>query len=68
MGIEGILVRKKNLYRLVLSMNVLGKSAAVEIDAFLMERLNPISSGYEGIGHAPAPTDVRPRIAPFVNG
>jgi transcription antitermination factor NusG len=67
-GIEGILVRKKNLYRLVLSMNVLGKSAAVEIDAFLMERLNPISSGYEGIGHAPAPTDVRPRIARFVNG
>jgi len=67
-GIEGILVRKKNLYRLVLSMNMLGKSAAVEIDAFLMERLSPISSGYEGIGHAPAPTDVRPRIARFVNG
>ena len=54
-GIEGILVRKKNLYRLVLSMNMLGKSAAVEIDAFLVERLNPISLGYEGCGHAPAP-------------
>jgi transcription antitermination factor NusG len=37
-GIEGILVRKKNLYRLVLSVELLGKSAAVEIDVFLVER------------------------------
>ncbi|HEX3436010.1 MAG TPA: UpxY family transcription antiterminator [Pseudacidobacterium sp.] len=32
-GIEGILVRKKNLYRLVLSVDMLAKSVAVEIDA-----------------------------------
>jgi transcription antitermination factor NusG len=32
--VEGILVRKKGLYRLVLSAELLGKSIAVEIDAF----------------------------------
>jgi transcription antitermination factor NusG len=31
-GIEGILVRKKNLYRLVLSVEMLQKSVAVEVD------------------------------------
>jgi transcription antitermination factor NusG len=40
-GIEGILVRKKNLYRLVLSVEMLGKSAAVEVDATLVERTSP---------------------------
>jgi len=39
-GIEGILIRKKNLYRLVLSINMLGKAAAVEIDSFLLERVS----------------------------
>ena len=43
-GIEGILVRKKNLYRLVLSVEMLGKAAAVEVDASLVERLNGKSS------------------------
>jgi transcription antitermination factor NusG len=32
-GVEGILVRKKNLYRLVLSVDMLAQSTAVEIDA-----------------------------------
>ena len=39
-GIEGILVRKKNLYRLVLSVEMLGKAVAVEVDAFLVERVS----------------------------
>jgi transcription antitermination factor NusG len=39
-GIQGILVRKRNVYRLVLSVEMLGKAAAVEIDAALVERLN----------------------------
>src|ERR1700680_96077 len=39
-GIEGILVQKKNLYRIVLSVEMLGKAVAVEVDAFLVERLN----------------------------
>lgn len=32
-GVEGILVRKKNLHRLVLSVDMLAQSVAVEIDA-----------------------------------
>jgi transcription antitermination factor NusG len=33
LGVEGVLVRKKNLYRLVLSVDMMAKSVAVEIDA-----------------------------------
>jgi transcription antitermination factor NusG len=36
-GIEGILVRKKNLFRLVLSVEMLQKSVAVEVDAATVE-------------------------------
>jgi transcription antitermination factor NusG len=32
-GVEGILIRKKNLFRLVLSVNMLAQAVAVEIDA-----------------------------------
>jgi len=32
-GVEGILVRKKNLYRLVLSVDMMAQSVAMEIDA-----------------------------------
>jgi transcription antitermination factor NusG len=32
-GVEGVLVRKKSLYRLVLSVDMLAQSVAVEIDA-----------------------------------
>lgn len=38
-GIEGILVRKKRSVRLVLSVDLLEKSVAVEVDAFLVERV-----------------------------
>lgn len=38
-GIEGILVRKKGQTRLVLSVALLQKAAAIEIDAALIERL-----------------------------
>src|SRR5580658_1612699 len=39
-GIEGILVRKKNISRLVLSVEILGTAAAIEVDAFLIERVS----------------------------
>jgi transcription antitermination factor NusG len=39
-GIQGILVRKKNISRLVLSVEMLGKAAAMEIDAFQVEPVN----------------------------
>lgn len=38
-GIEGILVRKKTSFRLVLSAEILGKSIAVEVDGMSIERL-----------------------------
>jgi transcription antitermination factor NusG len=41
MGVEGILVRKKNLFRLVVTVEILGKSAAAEVDASMVERINP---------------------------
>ena len=37
--IEGILVRKKNKFRLVLSVDMLGKSASVEVDLASVERI-----------------------------
>ena len=36
-GVEGILVRKKSLYRLILSVEMLAQSVAVEIDALDVE-------------------------------
>jgi transcription antitermination factor NusG len=53
-GVEGILVRKKGVARLVVSMEVLGRSAAVEIDDLNVERIGPF----------PEPTSLR-RISAF---
>jgi transcription antitermination factor NusG len=39
-GIEGILVRKKNISRLVLSVEILGTAAAIEIAASQVEAVN----------------------------
>ncbi len=49
-GVEGILVRKKNLYRLVLSVDMLAQSVGVEIDA----------SDVEPVSRAEAPVWVPP--------
>jgi transcription antitermination factor NusG len=38
-GLEGILVRRKNFYRLVLSVEILERSAAVEVDISSVERV-----------------------------
>lgn len=65
--VEGILVRKKNLYRLVLSVEMLGKAAAIEIDAFLVERLNHKPVGIDGTGSAAASTQGAPPIAGRIN-
>jgi transcription antitermination factor NusG len=65
-GLRGILVRKKNLYRLVLAVEMLGKAAAVEVDGFLVERLNANPSGIDGRGYEAASIDLRPRIATCV--
>jgi transcription antitermination factor NusG len=41
-GIEGILVRKTRGFRLVLSVEMLSKSAAVEVDVSMVERLRTL--------------------------
>lgn len=46
-GVEGILVRKKNLYRLVLSVDMMAQSVAVEIDATDVEPATAL--GFAGI-------------------
>ena len=40
-GLEGIVSRKKDSCRLVLSIKMLGRSAAVEISSAALERVNP---------------------------
>lgn len=40
-GVEGILIRKKNFAWLVLSVEMLGKSIAVEIESSVVERITP---------------------------
>jgi len=44
-GIEGILVRKTRGYRLVLSVEMLSKSAAVEVDVSMVERVRGAVTG-----------------------
>jgi len=67
MGIQGILVRKKNLYRLVISVEMLGRAAAVEMDASLVERLDAKSSTIYGVGSSAPSTRAGTRIAGLVN-
>jgi transcription antitermination factor NusG len=43
-GVEGILVRKKNLYRLVLSVDMLAQSVGVEVSASDVEPVSPKSA------------------------
>ena len=37
---EGVLIRKKNMYRVVLSLDLIARSAAVEVDAADVERVS----------------------------
>jgi transcription antitermination factor NusG len=57
-GIEGILVRKKNISRLVLSVEILGTAASIEVAAFQVEAVNAPrirnSSSGPGVGSRPS--------------
>ncbi len=78
-GIEGILVRKKNMYRLVLSVELLEKSISVEVDGALVERAvrshllrvpavvsGPMHGSVEGFPRgAKAYQQIRPAIVPL---
>jgi transcription antitermination factor NusG len=41
-GLEGILLRKKNQFRLIVSFEMLGRSAAIEIDISCLEAPGPV--------------------------
>jgi len=45
-GLEGVLARKKNFYRLVLSVELLVKSVSVEVDVADVERVEGRASGF----------------------
>jgi transcription antitermination factor NusG len=44
-GLEGILLRKKNQFRLIVSFEMLGRSAAIEIDISCLETPGPVRLG-----------------------
>ena len=48
-GLQGLLVRQKNVYRLVISVEMLGRAAVVEVDSFLVERLAKLSVVRHGV-------------------
>jgi transcription antitermination factor NusG len=50
-GVEGILVRKKNIHRLVLSVDMMAKSVAIEIDATDVELAPAQNSNGMSTGH-----------------
>jgi transcription antitermination factor NusG len=49
-GVEGVLVRKKSIYRLVLSVDMLAQSVAVEIDASDVEPASAHGKARAGAG------------------
>jgi transcription antitermination factor NusG len=66
-GVEGILLRKKNVARLVLSVEMLGKSAAVEVDATHVERVSLGRLGTDldvQVNPIPTPTNRQTEISP----
>ena len=56
-GLEGILVRKKSVWKLLVSVEMLQRSVAVEVDASMVERVSSpkseVASAF-GFSHAPA--------------
>lgn len=65
-GVEGILLRQKNVARLVLSVEMLGKSAAVEVDATDVERISTGTlrmDSHVRTNAMPTPTDRRPPVS-----
>ena len=66
-GIEGILVRKKNLFRLVLSVEMLQKSVAVEVDITTVERVTKLDAGEIPMPRGVAEADSGSWVRPFAD-
>jgi transcription antitermination factor NusG len=62
-GVEGILMRKKNICRLVISVEMLGKSVAVEMDAYQVERVESARAN-----NSPGPYGVNSRWVELGSG
>ena len=62
-GVEGILTRKKNLFRLILSVEMLAQSVAVEVNAADVE---PIGESKEKASLISAPDSATYRLADAV--
>jgi transcription antitermination factor NusG len=59
-GVEGVLIRKKNLFRLVLSVAMLAQSVAVEIDGSDVEPvISPSASGAIQLGRVRGPEGIQ---------
>jgi transcription antitermination factor NusG len=54
-GVEGILIRKKSSFRLILSAELLQKSIAVEVDATRVEPISPRVSAVPLLSSTPLP-------------
>ena len=59
-GVEGILVRKKNLYRLVLSVDMLAQSVGVEVDASDVEPTPSETNGKGPVSAVLGPGELAP--------
>ena len=68
-GVEGILIRRKSSYRLVLSAELLEKSISVEVDALSIEAIPPRAAPFLGSEKSerslPAESSYRPRSLPI---
>src|SRR6202521_444008 len=58
-GIEGNLVRKKNISRLVLSVEILGTAAAIEVATFQVEAVNAPQPRDNNVGHGAGSRHIR---------
>jgi transcription antitermination factor NusG len=69
-GLEGVLIRKKNLFRLVLSVELLAQSAAVEVDAATVESVSqnvPVRTSLQERQRIPMPLPIVSRPTVFTS-
>jgi len=64
-GIQGILVRKKSAFRLVLSVQMLAQSASVEVDVSVVERVRDAGVAREDILRIDRGVSFVERVGPY---
>jgi hypothetical protein len=66
-GVEGILVRKKNLFRLVLSVDMLQRSVAIEVDVTAVQGLTRHDTAHAHTPTVPGAASGEPWVQAFAN-